>query len=121
MNDNGLKPRVKMKLPKKIQVAGTDIDVLIVDDIEGGLMGESLLYSSTIKIARKAKGYPQSDSTMLNTFVHECVHMILDSMGDTELSGNEKFVNTFAGFTTEIIRSIMRESNEQNVQTPSNV
>lgn len=110
-----------MKLPKKIQVAGADIDVLIVDDIEGGLMGESLLCSGTIKIARKSKGYPQSDSVMLNTFIHECIHMILDSMEETELSGNEKFVNTFAGFTTEIIRSIMRESNEQDVQTPSNV
>ena len=110
-----------MKLPKKIQVGGTDIDVLMVSDIEGGLMGESLLCSGTIKIARSAKGYLQSDSTMLNTFIHECIHMILDSMGETELSGNEKFVNTFAGFTTEIVRFIMRESNEQDVQTPSNV
>ena len=110
-----------MKLPKNIQVGGTDIDVLMVSDIEGGLMGESLLCSGTIKIARSAKGYLQSDSTMLNTFIHECIHMILDSMGETELSGNEKFVNTFAGFTTEIVRSIMRESNEQDVQTPSTV
>lgn len=109
-----------MKLPKKIQVGGTDIDVLIVDDIEGGPMGESLLCSGTIKIARKSKGYPQSDSTMLNTFVHECVHMVLDSMGETELSGNEKFVNTFAGFTTEIIRSILRE-HEQDIQASSDL
>lgn len=109
-----------MKLPKKIQVAGADIDVLIVDDIEGGLMGESLLCSGTIKIARNAKGYLQSDSSKFNTFIHECVHMVLDSMGETELSQNEKFVNTFAGFTTEIIRSILRE-HEQDIQASSDL
>lgn len=101
-NSRGLCPGI----PSEIQVGGQKITVEMVDTIQDGLMGESLLCGSYIKIANNASGYKQTDESKLNTFIHECVHIILDNMGEKELSANERFVCTFAGFATEIIKSI---------------
>ena len=99
----------EITLPKRIQVGGQDIEVKLVETIEGGSLGECMISSGYIKIANNGKGYTQSETSKLNTFVHECVHAILDTMGESEMSGNERFVNSFAGFATEIIRSIQAE------------
>lgn len=100
----------EITLPKKIQVGGQDIEVKLVETIEGGSLGECMISSGYIKIANNGKGYTQSETSKLNTFVHECVHAILDTMGESEMSGNERFVNSFAGYATEIIRSIMNQA-----------
>lgn len=39
-------------------------------------------------------------------FIHEIIHGILDTMGETELSSNEKFVNAFAGYLYQVIKQI---------------
>lgn len=38
--------------------------------------------------------------------MHEVIHGILDTMGEIELSSNEKFVNTFAGYLYQVIKQI---------------
>ena len=96
-------------IPDHIQVGGQDVIIKFVETIEGGSLGESMPSSGYIKIANNAKGYTQTDTSKLNTFVHECVHLILDTMGESEMSGNERFVNSFAGYATEIIRSIIKD------------
>lgn len=100
----------EITFPKRIQVGGQDIEVRFVETIEGGSLGECMTSSGYIKIANNAKGYAQSETSKMNTFVHECVHAILDTMGESEMSGNERFVNSFAGYATEIIRSIMNQA-----------
>lgn len=100
----------EITLPKMIQVGGQDIEVKSVETIEGGMLGECLICSGYIKIANNGKGHVQSETSKLNTFVHECVHAILDTMGESEMSGNERFVCSFAGYATEIIRSIMNQA-----------
>lgn len=99
----------EITLPKRIQVGGQDIEVKLVETIEGGSLGECMTSSGYIKIANNGKGYTQSETSKLNTFVHECVHAILDTMGESEMSGNERFVNSFAGYATEILRSIIKD------------
>ena len=42
------------------------------------------------------KGEKQSESSMLDTFYHEKVHIILDAMGEHTLSSEEKFVEVFS-------------------------
>lgn len=55
--------------------------------------------------------YGKMDDTVIShnqrvqTFWHEVVHGILDSMGETELSQNEKFVCTFSSFLNEVMQS----------------
>lgn len=102
-------------IPDQIQVGGQDVKVEFVETIEGGLLGECMISSGYLKIANNGKGYTQSNTSKLNTFVHECVHLILDTMGESEMSGNERFVNSFAGYATEIIRSILRDKNETKI------
>ena len=103
------KGNLAMYIPDHIQVGGQDVVVKFVETIEGGSLGESMSSSGYIKIANNAKGYTQTDTSKLNTFIHECVHLILDTMGESEMSGNERFVNSFAGYATEILRSIIKQ------------
>jgi len=55
--------------------------------------------------------YQKMDDTIINrnqlvqTFWHEVVHGILDNMGESELSGNEKFVCTFSSLLNEVMQS----------------
>lgn len=102
-----------MKIPKKIKIGGQDLDVKFLPDLDGGL-GRCCLGNGLIKIAEKFDGLEQTPSSQYNTFWHEVVHAILDTMGEKELSANEKFVCSFSGFLTECIRSIdeLPENNE---------
>ena len=104
------KENLAIYIPDHIQVGGQDIKVEYVNYIEGGSMGECCTADGRLKIALEAKGYQTTKSTRLNTFIHECTHLILDNMGRIELSQDEQFVSTFAGFATEILRSIIRKS-----------
>lgn len=51
-----------------------------------------------------------SESSKQNTFVHEVLHAILDTMGETELNNNEKFVCGCAGYLTEVIQQIVEDN-----------
>lgn len=95
-----------MKIPKQLQVGGQDINVSFEDRLDNDYSGISNVAGGYIKIARKPYGTEQSESSILNTFVHECIHTILDSMGEFDLSKNEVFVSSFAGFATELIKSL---------------
>ena len=93
------------KIPKRFHVGGQDIEVFIVENLPCDKMGECTLWNGNISIAKTYKGYPQTKSSQNNTFYHELVHSILDTMGEYELSNNENFVCAFSGFLTEAIRS----------------
>lgn len=94
-------------IPQTIQIGGQTIEIRLDEDIEGGVLGESVVAAGLIKIAKRSKGYEQSDTSKFNTFVHECTHAILDTMGRTDLSQDETFVCSFGGFATELIKSII--------------
>ena len=44
---------------------------------------------------------------MVNTFIHEVTHGILDVMDD-KLSYNEKFVSTFSSFLVDVVEEIVK-------------
>lgn len=95
----------KMKIPNKLKVGGQDINVVSTNTINGDKLGESCIWSGRIQISEIYKGEPQTNSSKFNTFYHELTHAILDTMGEYELSANERFVCTFGGFLSEAIRS----------------
>lgn len=99
-----------MKIPKKISIGGQEIEIKFFPNLEGTL-GKCCLANGLIRIAETFDGLAQSPTSIENTYWHEVIHAILDTMGETELSGNEKFVCTFAGFLTECIHSM--ENNEK--------
>lgn len=103
-----------MKLPSKIRIGGQELTVTLVDKFDDDKLGRCCVPSGYIKIAKTFDGLEQSESSKENTYWHEVVHAILDTMGEQELSNNEKFVCTFAGFLTECYHSMEEDwSNEQ--------
>ena len=97
------------KIPKEITIGGQIIKIEIVDSINSysNSLGEACLGAGFIRIANSFRNnaYKQSDGSKLNTFYHELTHVILDNMGKDELSANEEFVSSFAGFLTEALTS----------------
>ncbi len=96
------------KIPKKFQLGGVDIEVVNVPHIGNTFtsMGQCDIIAGKVEIADNARGIQQSESAKLNTFFHELVHLILDSMGEYKLSENEKFVCTFSSLLTGAIRTM---------------
>ena len=94
-----------MKIPRKIRIGGQELTVECPEKLDSSKLGTCCLYAGYIKIARNCDGNPQTESSQMNTFLHETVHGILDTMGRGDLSGDEVFVNSFAGFLTEMMRS----------------
>lgn len=90
------------RIPKKFKVGGATIDVRMVDRCNNNSIGVSALCGGYIEIANSFnKDNTQSEDSKVNTFYHELIHCILDTMGKNELSQDEVFVNCFAGFLTE--------------------
>ena len=100
-----------MKIPSKIRIGGQDIDVCIVERIEDDKLGQICVAEGKLLIADSFYTKKQSNSSKVNTFVHEIVHGILDTIGETDLSGNEKFVSTFASLMVDIIEEIVKTNN----------
>ena len=97
-----------MELPKEIQIGGQVLTTQICEEL-GGRLGKCCCYNGYIKIAANVDGSIQTESSMLNTYIHECVHAILDTMGRSDLNNDEAFVSTFSGFATEGIISILKQ------------
>lgn len=103
-----------MEIPSKIRIGGQDIDVCVVDRIEDEKLGQICIAEGKMLIADNFSTKKQSETSKVNTFIHEVVHGILDTMGETELSGNEKFVSTFSSFMVDVIEEIIKTNNTQD-------
>ena len=103
-----------MEIPGKIRIGGQDIEVCIVDRIEDEKLGRICVAEGKMLIADNFSTSKQSDTSKVNTFVHEVVHGILDTMGETELSQNEKFVLIFSSFMVDVIEEIIKTNNTQD-------
>ena len=99
------------KIPDEFNLGGSNIKVNIVDRCDNNALGTCLLAEGCINIAENQeenktnKDNKQNSNVKVNTFFHELTHAILDTMGEVELSGNEKFVCCFSSFLTEAINS----------------
>lgn len=103
-----------MEIPGKIRIGGQDIDVCIVERIEGDKLGQICVAEGKMLIADNFSTSKQSESSKVNTFIHEVVHGILDTMGETELSQNEKFVLIFSSFMVDVIEEIIKTNTTKN-------
>lgn len=110
---------MKNMIPNSFNVGGVRMNVNIVDKLPGGILGNCCLAKSTVNIARNFMDSDeiseQSKESMTNTFYHELTHCILDTMGEFDLSKNEKFVSTFSSFLNEALGST-RFNEENNIK-----
>lgn len=95
-----------MKIPDNITIDGQIINVKLIDHLDNGDLGQISLGENEIVIAQNFNCHEQHQESINSTFIYEIIHGILDAMGKTELSSNEKFVNTFAGYLYQVIKQI---------------
>ena len=89
------------KIPDDLRLGGQDIKVEIIDHCDNYVCGNCCLAVGVLRIGDKVTGGEQSESSKINTFYHELTHLVLDTMGRSDLSSDEAFVCSFSGFLTE--------------------
>lgn len=103
-------PKKYVEIPASYHVGGTLVEVRRPTNCDDFVAGCSFLAAGYIEIAEKlSKEETQSDGSKRNTFYHELVHTILDTMGETDLSKNEKFVSCFSSFLNEALEKAVFE------------
>jgi len=85
-------------IPKKFKLFGTTVNVVFDNKRmdEESTIGLSEWKKSLITLCNKSNGEEINEDVIIDTYYHEKVHTILDSMGEVKLSGNEKFVEVFS-------------------------
>lgn len=90
------------------------MEVRFVERCDGNVFGNCFVGAGHIQIAELVnKDDKQSETSKVNTFYHELIHSILDTMNEKELSNNEKFVCCFAGFLTEAMKNAYFKEDEE--------
>lgn len=95
---------MNVKIPSNIAVGGQEIEINFKDRLESDKLGECCVAEGYINIANAFNGRKQCLSVQVNTFYHELVHVILDTMNENDLSTNEKFVSCFSSFLCEAMK-----------------
>lgn len=100
-------------LPISYNVGGQLIRVEEIEQLPEFKLGECCVAGGYLKVASMyGQNSYQSIECKYNTFIHEIVHTILDTMGEHNLSSNEKFVNSFSSFLTEVLTTMKYKENE---------
>jgi len=99
---------MKFKIPKSFKLLGFDWKVKYdnkkLNDKEN--YGESHFFSNSI-ILSTTQGLESLSKDKINqTFFHELVHAILDTMKEHDLSENEKFVDLFGNLLYQFIKTM---------------
>lgn len=97
-----------MIIPDKIRIGGQEIRVVNEERLDDNKLGTICVAEGVLRIADNFNNLKQCESSKINTFVHEIVHGILDTMVESELSGNEKFVCTFSSLLIDSIEEIVK-------------
>ena len=104
-----------MILPNKIRIGGQDVSVVNNERLDDNKLGTICVAEGVLRIADNFNNSKQCESSKINTFIHEVVHGVLDTMGEFELSKNEKFVCTFASLLVDTIEEIVKVNNEHTI------
>lgn len=91
-----------IKIPTQIKLGGQVLTIKNVERCDNNSLGETCVGAGYIEIPDKFnKDNTQCETSKHNTFYHELTHAILDTMGEKDLSGNERFVCCFSGFLAD--------------------
>ena len=102
-----------MIIPDKIRIGGQDINIIKEDRLDDNKLGTICVAEGVLRIADNFNNLKQCESSKFVTFIHEVVHGILDTMGEFELSGNEKFVCTFSSLLIDTIEEIVKANKRE--------
>lgn len=97
------------KIPKSFMLFGATIKIIFDSKTcdDRSQYGHASYGESEIVLTKTDHTIKLSEDKILDTFYHEKIHMILDTMNERELSRNEKFVDIFA--------KLLRQSDESAI------
>lgn len=94
---------MNFKIPKKLSLGGREIEVKLVDVISKDLsIDGQARYAEQDILLQKGNKKEYTDFV----FFHELTHHILDQMGERKLRGDERFVNLFATFLHQAVKTM---------------
>lgn len=118
-------PDKKIRIPKEFTLLGHKYTVVIKKDLFEkcncyGLADEDLKSIQLQDLGKVIKKYKEdgkmvevevtiTEETIIETFFHEVVHIMLDATGETKLSQDERFVNMMGKAWLEIYLSSVYE------------
>ena len=106
-----------MIIPDKIRIGGQEISVVKEERLDDNKLGTICVAEGVLRIADNFNNLKQCESSKISTFIHEIVHGILDTMGESELSGNEKFVCTFSSLLIDSIEEIVKANKKDKIKS----
>lgn len=101
-----------IKIPNRLQIGGTIFDIEFVERTGNTNMGRTDYSATQITIAKNVDMSPASKSSMQGTFFHEVVHAMLEELGEYNLSGDERFVQSLSTMINQITQQIVKENVE---------
>lgn len=109
-----------MIIPNTIKIGGQDISVINEERLDDNKLGTICVAEGVLRIADNFSNIKQCQSSKITTFIHEVIHGVLDTMGEFELSGNEKFVSTFSSLLVNPIEDIVKANTNTvvSINTP---
>lgn len=124
-------PDKKVNIPKEFALLGHKYSVRLMDDLfeNEGIYGdadEDLKQIRLQNVGEVTKKYEEdgaiheikmiiTNETLIETFFHEVMHIILDATNETELSENERFVNIMGKALLEIYLYSVYEKDSKEV------
>ena len=101
------------KIPKSFELGGCTYTVEVTDNrpegVKNTITGEICYSSSTIKIYKNHVGYECTEDYKLLSFYHELIHGILTAMGKSEMNDDEGFIESFANFLHQFMKTVKYE------------
>lgn len=97
-----------LKIPKSFKMGPHTYRIKIEESLQAkeNLLGQHISSQKLIRLQKKIKSLNRPDSDYYHTFMHEVVHAILDTMQEDDLCHNEKFVDLFSAFLTQMLTTM---------------
>lgn len=104
-------------IPTNYTVNGINIKTVVKEVSESKTCyGSTDFVTGIVTLYKNVSGSKISESQMHNTAFHEMIHVILDSLGEYELSADEKFICKFAGALCQVFRSAVTSSYDELIK-----
>lgn len=97
-----------MKIPRRFKLHGHTIEVVSDNKLDSrfGNTGEARYTTHEIALQPNCDTFSRPGTFQQQVFCHELVHWILHEMYESELRGNEKFVDKFASLLHQALTTM---------------
>lgn len=97
---------MKTHIPKSFTLGAIEFTVEYGDKVSEGNLGHTAFLESNVLVKTHYDGKTICKQQQEQTFYHELVHCVLGIMNESELNGNEQFVDIFGQLLYQYFKSV---------------